>query len=87
MMPWNNGMMIQFSTPTKPSQTLEKHAIGKIRTRWSNYNHRFNPVKTNRYNTMNTKPMDVNKIDIVQPIPKRVCQCFGPTCSYCKHEA
>ena len=29
----------------------------------------------------------MNKIDVIQPVPKRVCKCFGPTCSYCKHEA
>ena len=31
--------------------------------------------------------MDMNKIDIVQPTPRRVCEHFGTTCSYCKHEA
>ena len=36
---------------------------------------------------MNTKPMDMNKIDIVQPTPRRACEHFSPTCSYCKHEA
>ena len=35
---------------------------------------------------MNTKPMDMNKIDIVQPVPRRACECFGPSSSYCKHE-
>ena len=30
--------------------------------------------------------MDMNNIDIVQPAPKRECECFGVTCSYCKHE-
>ena len=32
-------------------------------------------------------PMDMNKIDIKQPIPRRVCEHFGTTWSYCKHEA
>ena len=32
-------------------------------------------------------PMDMNKIDIVQPTPRKACECFGATCSYCKHEA
>ena len=36
---------------------------------------------------MNIKPPDMNTIYIVQPIPKRACECFGPTCSYFKHEA
>ena len=87
MMPWNNGAMVQFSVPPKPSQNSRESTIGKIRTRWSKRNHRFNPIKTNRYNTMNTKPTDMNKIDIVQPTPRRACECFSPTCSYCKHEA
>ena len=24
---------------------------------------------------------------MIQPVPKRACECFGPTCSCCKHEA
>ena len=31
--------------------------------------------------------MAMNKIDIIQPTPRRPCECFGTTCSYCKHEA
>ena len=31
--------------------------------------------------------MDMNKIDIVQPAPKRACEHFGAICSYCKHVA
>ena len=31
--------------------------------------------------------MDMNKINIIQPVPKRVCECSGDTCSYCKYEA
>ena len=58
-MPWNNGTMVQFSALPKSSQNLRKHAIGKIRTRWSNRNQRFNLIKTNGYNTMNTKPTDM----------------------------
>ena len=86
-MPWNNGAIAQFSAPPKPSQNLRKCAIGKIRARWPNRNHRFNLIKTNRYNIMNTKPMAMNKIDILQPTPRKACEHFGPTCSYCKHEA
>ena len=36
---------------------------------------------------LGTKLMDMNKIDMIQPVPKRVYKCFGPTCSYCKHKA
>ena len=47
-MTWNNGTMPQFSIPQIPSQNPRKHTSGKIRTRWSRYNHQFNPIKTNR---------------------------------------
>ena len=30
---------------------------------------------------------DLNKIDIRQPTPRRLCEHFGATCSYCKHKA
>ena len=36
---------------------------------------------------MNMNPTDMNKIDMVQTVPKRTCKHFEPTCSYCKHEA
>ena len=86
-MPWNNGGTVQFSAPPKTPINLRKHALGKIRTRWSNRNHRFNPMKTNRYNTMNTETMDMNKIDIIKPTPRKACECFGLTFSYCRQDA
>ena len=87
MMPWNNGSMPQFSAPCKPYQNSRKCAAGKIRMRWLNCNNQFNLIKINRCNTLGTKQMDMNKIDMIQPIPTRACKCFGPTCSYCKYEA
>ena len=36
---------------------------------------------------MDTKTMDMNKIDIVKPTPVRAYEHFGLTCSYCKYEA
>ena len=69
-MTWDNGVMPQFSTPQKPSKNPRKHASGKIRNRWSRHNHQFNPIKTNRYNILNTNLTDMNKIDIIQPVPK-----------------
>ena len=86
-MTWDNCITPQFSTPQKPSQNPRKHASGKIRNRWSRGNHWFNPIKTNRYNTLNANLMDMNKINIVQPVPKRACEHFGFTCFYCKYEA
>ena len=31
--------------------------------------------------------MEMNKINVIQPVPKRACECFGDTCSYCKYES
>ena len=84
---WDNGIMPHVSTPQKPSQTPRKCASGKIRNRWSRHNHWFNPIKSNRYNILNANLTDMNKINIVQPVPKRACECFGVTCSYCMYEA
>ena len=39
---WNNGNMVRFSAPPKMPR---RHSTGKIRTRWSGRNHRFNPIK------------------------------------------
>ena len=84
---WDNGIMPQFSALQKPSQNFRKLASGKTRNRWSRCNHQFNLIKTNRYNALGMNLMDMNKIDIVQPAPKRACECFGATCSYSKCEA
>ena len=51
-MTWDNGVIPQFSAPQKPSQTPE-NVPQAIRNRWSRCNHWFNPIKTNRYNTLN----------------------------------
>ena len=80
--PWNNGTTFQFSAPLKIPRNLRK-----MRTRWSNRYHRFNPIKTNRYNTMSREMVDMNKIDIIKPTPKRACECLCPTCSYCRQDA
>ena len=26
----------------------------------------------------------MNKINLIKPTPQRACECFGPTCSFCK---
>ena len=31
--------------------------------------------------------MDMNKIDITKPTPRKACENFGPTCSYCRQDA
>ena len=35
---------------------------------------------------MDTKMTDMNKIDIVKPIPRKACKGFGLSCSYCKQD-
>ena len=87
MMPWNNGNPVQFSAPPKMPRNPRKHATGKVRTRWSDRNHRFNPIKTSRFNTMGTKVSDLNKINIVAPTLSKACNGFGPSCLYCKQGA
>ena len=86
-MTWNNGIMPQFSAPQKPSRNPRKCTSGKIRNRWSRHNHQFNPIKTNRYNTLDVNLTDMNKINVIQPVPKRACECSADTCTYCKYEA
>ena len=85
-MPWNNGGTVQFSAPPKTQRNSRKHTLGKIRTRWSKRNHRYNLINTDRYNTMNTEMMDMNKIDIIKPTPRKVCEHFNPNCSFCRHD-
>ena len=77
-MPWNNGNSVQFSAPPKTPRNPRKCTTGKIRTRWSNRNHRFNPIKTSRFNTIDTRVTDVNKIDVVAPTPRKVCDSCRP---------
>ena len=36
---------------------------------------------------MNTEMIDMNKIDIFKPTPRKVCECFGLPCSYCRQDA
>ena len=36
---------------------------------------------------MDTKMMDLNKIDIIKPTLRKACECFGLTCSYCRQDA
>ena len=31
--------------------------------------------------------MNMTKINIIQPVPKRACECSDDTCTYCKYEA
>ena len=85
MMAWNDGHAASyFSAPT---QSKCKCTSGKTRTRWSNERHHFNPIKMDRYNTQDHDMTDYNKIDIVQPTPKRLCTKTSNGCMYCKFNA
>ena len=33
------------------------------------------------------KSTDMNKINIIQPVPKKPCECSAHTCTYCKYKA
>ena len=83
MIPWNNGNTVQFSAPPKMPRNPRKCTTGKIRTRWSGRN-QFNPKKTRRPNTPDTKVSDLNKINIIGLIPRKASDSFGLSCSYCE---
>ena len=51
------------------------------------HNHQFNLIKTNRYNTLDVILTDMNKINIIQPVPKRACDHSTDTCTHCNYEA
>ena len=71
---------------TKSPRNPRKFTSSKIRTRWSNHNHHFNPIKTNWVNTLGTDPMDKNKISIIKGTPQKVCEQSGATCSFCRQQ-
>ena len=81
--PWNDRNTFQFSTPPKIIRYLRRQTTGKIRTRWSGKNW-FNPIRTRRPNTQDTKVSELNKVEIKAPIPAKACDSFGLLCSYCE---
>ena len=83
----NNNPTPHFSAPPKPKHNPRKCAPGKTRTRWSNQRHRFNPIKMDRYNTLDSNSSDMNKLNIIQPTPKRLCNRSLKDCTYCKYNA
>ena len=83
---WNSGTIPLFSAPPRPHRNPSKHAPGKARTRWSNSNHQFNPIETNRYNTQDREANSTSKINIIKSTPKRACECNDSSCTYCKYE-
>ena len=78
--------MPQFSAPPRPHQSPRKCTPGKTMTRWANSYHCFNPIRTNRYNTCDTESNEMNKINIIQPTPKRTCECTDDLCTYCMYK-
>ena len=83
----NNNATPHFTAPIKPKHNPRKHAPGKTRARWSNQRQRFNSIKTDRYDTHDSNSSDMNKLDIIQPTPKRLCTRSLKDCTYCKYNA
>ena len=85
---WKDGSAFQFSAPPKMPRNPRKRTTGKIRTRWLGKN-RFNPIKTRRPNTQETKVTDLDRIDtdIKAPILIKAGDKFGLLCSYCQQSA
>ena len=85
MSAWNKGhAMSYFSTQPKPKC---RHTSGKTRTRWSNQRNRYNPIKTEWYNTQDRDTIDFYKIDIVKPTPKHLCMRTHGEYRYCQFDA
>ena len=78
----NNNAMLYISAPPKPKHNPRKHASGKTRTRWSNQRHRFNLIKTDRFHTHDSDSSDWNKLDMIQPTPKRLYNQSSKDCTY-----
>ena len=83
----NNNAMPYISTPPKPKHNPRNHAPSKTRTRWSNQRHRFIPIKMDRYNAHDSNSSDMNKLDIIQPTPKRLCNRSFKEFTYCECNA
>ena len=65
---WNKVHAVPyFPTQHHPKH---RHTSEKTRTRWSNQRHRFNPIKTEHYNTQDREMTDFRKVDMIKPTPK-----------------
>ena len=75
--PWNdsNSNRVQFSATPKMPRSLRKQTTVKIRPRWSGRN-QFNPIKTRRPNTLDTKVSESDRVNIKAPILTRACDSF-----------
>ena len=69
------------------SQPKCRHTLGKTRTRWSNWRHRFNPIKTGHYNMQDREITDFRKEDVIEPTPKQVFTRMHGECTCCKYDA
>ena len=87
LMTWNSSMMPQFSAPPRPRRSPRKHPQAKLELGGPIITTSSIQLETNRYNTNDTEPNDMNKINIIQPTPKRACECTDSSCIYCKYEA
>ena len=72
--------------PKKSFQNPRKCIPGMVRTQWSNCNHHFNPIRTNWVDTLGTKWTNTSNINIIKPIPQKVCEQFGAICSFSRQQ-
>ena len=81
-----NGNTFQFYVPPMTQDNPRKRDPGKIRARWSNKS-RYNPIKPKRPNTPETMMTKLDTIDIDKKVPLqgKICDKYGPSCSFCKH--
>ena len=87
-MAWDySNAMSYFSTPPTPKHYHRKCAPGKTRTRQSNQRQRFNPIKTDMFNACDIDSSDWNKLDMIQPTPKRLSNRSPKDCTYCAYNA
>ena len=88
VLPWNNGNTFQFSAPHMTQNNPKKRAPGKIRARCSNKS-RYNPMKAKRPNTPEMIMTNLDTIDKDKNVPLlvKICDEYGPSCSFCRQEA
>ena len=85
VLPRNNGNTFQFSAPPMGQINPRKRAPEKIRTRWLTKS-RDNPMKAKRSSTPEMMMTNLDTMDTGKkvPLPVKVCNRFGLSCSFCK---
>ena len=79
------AILFKFSATPMTQNKARKRAPGKIRARWSNKS-RCSPIKAKRLNTLEMTMTNLDTIDIDKkaPLPVKICDRYGLSCSFCK---